>query len=420
MYDDVAHIQEMWDIGAIWKSHSPRASAVVLVQKKDGSLRFCIDLRKLNNWTIKDAYSLPCIDETLESLKGSQWFSSLDLKAGYWQVKMDEESKTINYIYCRAVGLLWVWKDAFGLAKAPTTFQRLMETCLGDLNLHWCIIFLDDSLLLKGYSQPPWEARGCVPETGRLDLKLKPSKCKLFWQQIAYLGHVISAQGISTNEGKIEAIKKWPISKNITEVQSFLGFTEYYRHFIPKSAQVAQPLHKLTSGENAGKKKAAIQWNDRCQQAFDDLKRLCTTAPILAYVDFTQPFKLHTDACGSGLGAVLYQSCENGTEALIAYASRSLNKAESHYPPHKLKFLALKWAVVEKFHEYLYGSTFDVYTDNNPLTYIPMMAKMDAASHQWVASLVNYNFYLYYWARKTNINTDALLRVSWLGCVPDN
>ena len=184
--------------------------------------------------------------------------------------------------------------------------------------------------------------------------------------------------------------------------------------------QVAWPLHELTSGENASKKKAAIQWDDRCQQAFDGLKRLCTTAPILAYVDFTKPFKLHTDACGSGLGAFLYQIHEDGTDVAIAYASRSLTKAESHYLTHKLEFLTLKQVVVEKFHEYLYGLTFDIYTDNNPLTYILTMAKLDTASHHWVASLANYNFQLYYWARKTNTDTDTLSRVSWPGCMPDN
>ena len=184
--------------------------------------------------------------------------------------------------------------------------------------------------------------------------------------------------------------------------------------------QVARPLHELTLGENAGKKKAAIKWDSKCQQAFDDLKTLCTTAPILAYADFAKPFKLHTDACGTALGAVLYQTWEDGTKAVIAYASRSLNKAESHYPAHKLEFLTLKWAVVEKFHEYLYGSTFNVYTDNNPLTYVLTTAKLDAASHHWVASLANYNFRLHYWAGKANINADALLRVSWPECMPDS
>ena len=194
----------------------------------------------------------------------------------------------------------------------------------------------------------------------------------------------------------------------------------YYRQFIQKFVQVVQPLHELTSGENAGKKKGAIQWNDRCQQVFDDLKRLCTTAPILAYADFTQPFKLHTDACGPGLGAILYQTHKDGSEVVIAYASRSLTKAKSHYPTHKLEFLTLKWAVVQKFHEYLYVSTFKIYNDNNPLTYILTMAKLDTVSHCWVASLVNYKFQLSYQAGKMNIDADTLLRVSWSGCIHDN
>ena len=174
------------------------------------------------------------------------------------------------------------------------------------------------------------------------------------------------------------------------------------------------------SGENVGKKKAAIKWDSRCQQAFDDLKALCTTVPILAYANFSKPFKLHTDACGMGLGAVLYQTWQDGTKAVIAYASRSLSKAESHYPAHKLEFLALKWAVVEKFHKYLYGSTFDIHTDNNPLTYVLTTAKLDAASHCWVTSLGNYNFRLHYRAGKANTDADALSRVSWPGCMPGN
>ena len=136
--------------------------------------------------------------------------------------------------------------------------------------------------------------------------------------------------------------------------------------------------------------------DSRCQQAFNDLKRLSTMAPILAYADFMKPFKLHTDACGTGLGAVLYQTWEDITDAVVAYTSRSLSKAESHYPAHKLEFPVLKWAVVKKFHEYLYGSTFNVYTNNHPLTYMLMTAKLDTASHHWVTSFANYNFWLHY------------------------
>ena len=167
--------------------------------------------------------------------------------------------------------------------------------------------------------------------------------------------NVISAKGVATDEGKIESTKNWPTPTTVMEVRRFFGFTGYYYRFIPKFVQVAWSLHELTSGENAGKKKAAIKWDSRCQHAFNELKALYTTVPILAYADFSKPFKLHTDACGTGLGAVLYQTWEDSTDTVIAYASRNLSKAESHYPAHKLEFLTLKWAVVKKFHKYLYG-----------------------------------------------------------------
>ena len=230
MYNDVrAHIQEMLDIGAIQKLHSPLASIVVLIEKKDGSLRFCDDLRQLNNWTIKDAYSLPHIDETLDGLQGSQWFSSLDLKLGYWQVKIDEESKPLTAFPLGALGFYECERMPFGLNNAPETLQRLMETCLGDLNLHWCIIYLDDIVIFsKDLASHLERLEAVFWKLEEAGLKLKPSKCELFKWQIAYLGHVISAQGIATDEGNIEAIKKWPIFKNVTEVLSFLGFMGYY------------------------------------------------------------------------------------------------------------------------------------------------------------------------------------------------
>ena len=207
VYDDVrAHIQEMLDIGAIHKSHSPWASAVVLVCKKDGGLRFCIDLSKLNERTIKDAYSLPQIDETLDSLQGSQWFSSLDLKSGYWQVEMDEERKPLIAF---TVGLLWFYeceRMSFGLTNAPATFQRLMETCLGDLNLHWCIIYLDDIVIFsKDLASHLERLKAVFWKLEEAGLKLKPSKCDLFWRQLAYLEHVISAEGVATDESKIDS-----------------------------------------------------------------------------------------------------------------------------------------------------------------------------------------------------------------------
>ena len=189
-------------------------------------------------------------------------------------------------------------------------------------------------------------------------LKLKPSKCEFFKAEINYLGHVVSKEGIRTDDKKIQEILKWPIPTTVTEVRSFLGFTNYYRKFIYKYAQVAKPINALIAGENAKFKKRKVQWTDECQEAFDKLKEICSSTPILAYADYTKPFKLHTDASEKGLGAVLYQTQEDGSDRVIAFASRSLSKTERNYDAHRLEFLALKWAVTERFHEYLYGGSF--------------------------------------------------------------
>ena len=202
-------------------------------------------------------------------------------------------------------------------------------------------------------------------------------------------------------------------STNITKIWSFLGFTGYYQQFIPKLAQIAWSLHELTSDENTDKK-ASIIWDNRCQWAFDTLKCLSTTVPILAYADFLKPFELHTNAYGSGLRAILYQTCNYGMDAIISYASRSLIKAEMHYLAHKLEFLTLTWAVVKKFHKYIYGSNLTCTSTTH--WHVLIKVKLDAKSHQWMASLANYNFQLHYRAGKANINDDVLLRVSSPRC----
>ena len=179
-----------------------------------------------------------------------------------------------------------------------------------------------------------------------------------------------------------------------------------------KYAQVAKPLYKLILGENASRKHSPIKWDVECQMAFDQLKGVCTTTPILTYAHFTKPFKLHTDASVLGLGAVLYQIHE-GLEKVISYASRSLTQSETKYPVHKLELLGIKQAITKQFHEYLYGNTFDIHTDNNPLTYVLTAAKLDAMGHRWVASLANYNFHLCYHFERSNVEADALSRINF-------
>ena len=173
-------------------------------------------------------------------------------------------------------------------------------------------------------------------------------------------------------------------------------------------------------GENANKKKSLVEWTAECQQAFEQLKQLCSQTPILAYANYEKPFKLHTDASKNGLGAVVYQKQDDGTDCVILYASQTLSKSERNYDAHKLEFLALKWSVTERFHEYLYGGHFEVYMDNNPLVYILTTTKLDATGQRWVASLANYNFKIFYRSGKLNVEADTLSQIPWENTQVDN
>ena len=401
-------------MGVIQKSVSPWASPIVLVCKKDGSLRFCIDLRKLNSWTIKDAYSLPRIEEFLDCLNGAVRFTSLDLKAGYWQVEMEENSIPYTAFTVGPLGFYECVRMPFGLTNARATFQRLMESCLGDYHLKYCIIYLDDIII---FSKTPEEhiSRLCkvFQKLDEAGLCLKPNKCKFFRDRLEYLGHVVSSKGIEPNPKKIVAIINWPQPRNITQIRSFLGFCNYYRKFIEVYTQVAKPLCQLLTGENAKKKTNEVEWTEQCEQAFNKLKDICSDTPILAYVDYSKCFKVHTDASEQGLGMVLYQDQDDGMTRVIVHASRNLSKSEKRYHSSKLEFLALKWSVCERFHKYLYGGKFQVYTDNNPLMYILTTAKLDATGQLWVASLANYDFTIHYNSAKQNTEADALSGIKW-------
>ena len=325
------------------------------------------------------------------------------LYIGYWQVELENEVKPLTAFTMGPLGFWECERMPFGLTNAPATFQRLIESCLGELNLSWCIIYLDDIIV---FSQTPEvhlvRLQAVFDKLKAAGLKLKPSKCELFKKQINYLGHVVGHKGVATDPDKIMAVR------------SFLGLVSYYWRFIPTFSKVAKPLNTLLQnleGTPHQKKKFKVNWGPEQQEAFETLQRLCTEAPILAYVDFKSPFILHADASSDGLGAVLYQN-QNGQRRVIAYASRSLSPSERNYLAHKQEFLALKWAITDKFHEYLYGAEFQVFTDN-PLTYILTTAKLDATGHRWVAALSNYTFSISYKPGRNNTDADALSRIKW-------
>ena len=227
--------------------------------------------------------------------------------------------------------------------------------------------------------------------------------------------HVVGHNGVATDPKKIEALTEWPRPTTVTEVRSFLGFVSYYRRFIPNFSREAKPLNKILQnleGTSNHKKKFKVHWAPEEQQAFETLQRLCTEVPVLAYADFKAPFILYTDASSDGLGTVLYQD-QDSQRRVIVYTSRSLSPSERNYPGHKLEFLTLKWAITDKFHEYLYGADFQVFTDNNLLAYILTTAKLDATEHRWVAALSNYTFSITYKCGKNNKDADDLSRIKW-------
>ena len=422
MYAEVReHLKTMHEANVIRESFSPYASPVVLVRKKDGSLRFCIDFRKLNQRTIRDSYALPRIDETLQMMQGAKWFSSLDLKSGYWQLEIAEKDKSKTaFVLPPPLGLWECNRMPFGLCNAPSTFQRAMEKCLGDLNHTCCVVYLDDIIVFgKTVEEHVYRLEAVIQRLTEHGFKLKASKCKLLQTRVKYLGHILSADGIGTDPDKTESIRNWPTPQNVKELRSFLGLASYYRKFIPNLSKMASPLHELLGGPKRRRGKSKFSpppvappwvWSKRHSEAFQQIKDHLVSPPVLQYADFSKPFILHTDASTQGLGAALYQLDEEGRERVIAYGSRTLNSSERNCPAHKLEFLALKWAVTEKFHDFLYGNKVHAVTDNNPLTYVLTTAKLDAAGHRWLAALANYDLTLTYRSGRMNIDADALSR----------
>ena len=379
------HLKLMLDAGVIQPSNSPWCNAVMLVRKKDGSLHFCIDFRKLNSLTVKDSHLLPCICETLESLTGVAHYSTFDMNSGFWQVPMDEESKQYTAFTLGSMGLYKCESMPFGLCNALPTFQRLMQNCLGKLNLTYYLIYLDDVIV---FSETPEEhLRRMHVVFNRLcehGLKLKPSKCDVFKSEINYLAHHVSRKGVLPLKKNLESIAQCPPPDTYTKVKSFVGLVGHYRCFIKGFAKIAAPLYDITSGDNKDKKSEHVNLSPEAHEAFDRPKAACLQAPILAFPDFNKPFLLERDASRRGLGAVLSQKQADGRCHPITYASRVMNETEQRYHSNKQEFLALKWAITEQFHEYLspYGKNrneFVVHTDNNLLTYIFSSANLDAA-----------------------------------------
>ena len=403
-------LQKMQDQGVIQPSSSPWASPVVLVRKKDGTMRFCIDYRQLNKVTKPDVFPLPRIVDLLDQLGKAQFFSTLDLAAGYWQVQMHPDSRE-KTAFTTNRGLFEFRVMPFGLRNAPAVFQRLMQHLLSGLNPpsgpDFVSAYLDDILVFS----PTLEAHldhlhQVLTRLSTAGLKLKPTKCHFIRQQVEYLGHVITPKGIKPNPDREQAVRDFPTPRSLKDVRAFIGLASYYRRFIKGFAQIAQPLHSLT------RKGAIFVWTQQCQEAFDQLKERLVTSPLLAYPTANQAFMLETDASNAGLGAVLSQIQSDGKEHPVAYASRALSPQETRYAITELETLAVVWAITH-FHAYLYGHDVEVVTDHSAVQAVLQTPSANGKHARWWSKIFGSGLNtikIRYRPGKDNCNADGLSR----------
>ena len=395
-------VEDMEKEGVIEPSDSPWASPIVLVKKKDGSTRFCVDYRRLNSVTRKDSYPLPRIDDTLEALSGATWFSTLDLRSGYWQVEVHPSDRE-NTAFSTGRGL-WQFKVMpFGLCNAPATFERLMEKVLAGLPLTVRLIYLDD-ILVPGhtFTDHTKNLRMVLLRLREAKLKLSPKKCVLFQRQVKFLGHIVSEAGVATDPEKLRAVHPWPRPSTVSEVRRFLGLCSYYRRFVPNFADLAHPLHQCTEHTQI------FNWNDELENSFASLKKALTEAPVLGYPDREAHFVLDTDASAHGIGAVLSQ-IQNEEERVVAYYSSTFSRPERNYCVTRKELLAVVKSV-QHFHHYLYGRRFTVRTDHAALKWLLNFRNPEGQIARWIERLQHYDFQIEHRPGVKHGNADALSR----------
>lgn len=396
-------LDEMFRLGVIEKSKSPWSSPILMVKKKDGSFRFCVDYRKLNAVTERDSYPLPYITNTLDKLRNAHYLSTLDIKSAYWQIPVAESSRPFTAFTVPGRGLFQFVRMPFGLHNAPATWQRLIDQVLGPELEPKVFTYLDDVVVI---SQTFEEHLSILEEVFRrireANLSVNWEKCHFCRSELKYLGYVIDNNGLHVDPDKVQAMLLMPPPKSVKDVRGLIGTFSWYRRFVPDFSTLISPLTALL---RKGKK---FLWTPECEASFRKIKECLVQAPVLNCPDYDLPFVIQCDASGYGLGAVLLQTHPDG-DRVISYLSRSLTKQERNFSTTERECLAVLWSI-EKLRPYLEGVPFTVVTDHYSLVWLQNLKDPTGRLARWAVRLQQYDFKIVHRKGKDHVVPDTLSR----------
>lgn len=396
-------LDEMLRLGIVEPSKSPWSSPIVLVKKKDGTFRFCVDYRKLNSVTVRDSYPLPLVSDTLDKLRNAKYLSSLDVKSAYWQVPVAVSSREYTAFTVPNRGLFHFRRMPFGLHNAPATWQRLIDNVLGHDLEPYVLVYLDDVIIVsETFEQHLSILEEVFRRLREAKITVGVDKCQFCRPQMKYLGYIVDRNGLHVDPEKVKAMLELPTPTNVREVRRVVGTFSWYRRFVPDFSTIVAPITALL------RKKSKFVWSEECEKSFKKIRECLVAAPVLSCPDYSRPFVVQTDASGFGIAAVLTQPHALGDQ-VICYISRSLTKQERNYTTTERECLAVLWAV-EKLRPYLEAVPFTVVTDHYSLLWLQSLQNLNGRLARWSVRLQQYNFKVIHRKGKENVVPDMLSR----------